>query len=290
MSEQKIAPSTSELTIEQQAEIWATLLEKEKSPSVALMSGAVASGIINPWRIAAWKAARAFKTNDADTIKVKEQTIKLAPREEPVLILGDSGVGKELLANILHGERRGQLVGVNVCAVSPLLFESELFGHTRGAFTGAERERNGLIKQAEGGTLFLDEVGDMPADLQVKLLRTINNRTFRKVGGNTDEQLLCRIVAATHKDLKAMSKLDPPTFRLDLYQRLSVFELKVKPLREKMDDCKLLVNSVAYTRILELVKTVPPEKVLPGNVRQLLNLALRIEVLGVEAITVEDIQ
>jgi transcriptional regulator with PAS, ATPase and Fis domain len=170
---------------------------------------------------------------------------------------------------ILHGIRLGQFVAVNTCAVTDTLFESELFGHVRGSFTGADQERKGLIAQASNGTLFLDEIGDLPLQLQPKLLRVIQQRTYRKVGSNVDEEVKCRIIAATHQDLPAMVKRKE--FRLDLYERLAVFTLRIKPLRERRQDIKLLWPGY------------PPEidgTELAGNVRELLNMKLRKEVLG----------
>lgn len=230
------------------------------------------SGLIPSIPAARWKSAiSAFITNDPATLKVKQQCITLAPRQECVFIRGESGVGKELLANILHGERIGEFVDVNSTAVSPELFESELFGSVRGSYTGSIADRIGYIAQAKHGTLFLDEIGDMPLHLQCKLLRVIQSREYRMVGASKKFPVECRIVAASHRDIENMI-LDGD-FRLDLYQRLAMFELTVKPLRVRKGDIKLFVQD---EQLLEKVSQLK----LHGNIRELLNLKLRWEVLG----------
>lgn len=249
---------------------------------------AIRTGILDVDYILRWRlVCESFKTQDKDMLVMLEHAKLLSERDEPVLICGESGTGKEIVANILHGKRVGtplhrelmddsgnittisNFVAVNTCAVTDTLFESELFGHVRGSFTGAEQDRQGLIAQAANGTLFLDEIGDMDIRLQAKLLRVIQNRIYRKVGSNKDEEVKCRIVAATHQDLPKLIK--ERQFRLDLYERLSVFTLHIKPLRHRKDDVKLLWPE--HTIDLE-------NEPLVGNVRQLLNMKLRKEVLG----------
>jgi len=272
---QKLPPEEQEACI-------ATL---EKKGDTSLINQLILQGIIDPPAVRFHrKACAAFLTQDADTTKLKQKAIRLTQFDEPVLVLGESGTGKELLASILHGERKGYFVPVNVCAVTETLFESELFGHIRGAFTGADKDRDGLIKHAEGGTLFLDEIGDMPVVLQAKLLRVINNRVYRKVGSNVDLPLQCRILAATHRDLPAMVKQG--SFRLDLLERLQVFRLRIKPLRERLCDIELYVgkefNEFLHTFGVDNFK-------FDGNIRQLLNLKRRYDIFGAEEISREDL-
>ncbi len=233
------------------------------------------------------EACNAFVTRDEDTKLVKDRAIILSEREEPVLIYGESGTGKELLARIIHGRRPGQFVAVNVCAVAETLFESEIFGHVKGSFTGAHKDRVGLIEEAEGGTLFLDEIGDMPLTLQAKMLRVLQNRAYRMVGTNDDKRVNCRIVAATHRDLRAM--INDGKFRLDLFERLQVFRLAIKPLRERFRDLELYVGSKFMGECPQLWASNRQNLKLSGNVRQLLNLKLRCDVFGLSALTPEDL-
>lgn len=179
---------------------------------------------------AGMKYLERFITTDPDLIAVKEKVLKLAPIHHPVMILGDSGTGKELIARALHGSRTGRFIGINCAAISENLIESELFGHVKGSFTGAYSDKPGLFAYAVNGTAFLDEIGDLPYGLQAKLLRAIQTKHIRRVGSVEDEEINCRIVCATHKDIQV--KLNE-TFRLDLYYRLSTFVLKLKPLCER---------------------------------------------------------
>lgn len=217
------------------------------------------------------KACDSFLTTDPDTIKVKLKAFKLAPLDHCVLIRGESGTGKELIAQILHGERKGEFVAVNSTAFTDTLFESELFGHTRGSFTGALADRYGLIKQAANGTLFLDEIGDMPPHLQAKLLRIIQTRKYRMVGSDRELPVECRIVAATHQPIEQL--ITNGQFRLDLYHRLATIELKIKPLRDRVGDIKL------FTTNNELLAEINVSK-LTGNVRELLNMKVRWEIFS----------
>lgn len=279
-----IIPQVTKLTPEEQD----NLLRQIKG--TPLEATAVLQGIIDPPHIRNFRYAReAFKTQDKDMLKVLHRSIVLAGRCEPVLILGESGTGKELIAKILHGERNGDFVAVNVCAVTDTLFESELFGHVKGAFTGADKDRDGLIKHAEGGTLFLDEIGDMPLPLQAKILRVIQDQTYRKVGSNLPQPVKCRFVTATHRNLQEM--ISAGTFRLDLFQRLQTFRLTLKPLRNRLEDLPLYVGE-DFTRLLHEMANNDEDPLnrmtFTGNVRQLLALKLRYDVFGRDDITVED--
>jgi len=168
---------------------------------------------------------------------------KVAPTDSTVLVLGESGTGKELVARSIHLQSRrahGPFVPVNVAAIPETLVEAELFGHSRGAFTGATGERAGLIEQSDGGTLFLDEVGDMPLAAQVKLLRVLESNEVRRVGENAARVVDARVVAATHRDLLAEAQAG--RFREDLYYRLNVVQIELPPLRERREDIGLLAS------------------------------------------------
>lgn len=189
------------------------------------------------------KALERFITCDPDLVRVKERVKLLAPVPYPVLIRGDSGTGKELIARALHGNRTGPFVAINCAAISENLIESELFGHVKGSFTGAFNDRAGLLLRARSGTAFLDEIGDLPYALQAKLLRAIQNKVIRRVGSNEDEDIDCRIVAATHVGIESVLNEKPHGFRLDLYYRLSTFILDLKPVRERTrEDFELIVK------------------------------------------------
>jgi len=213
-------------------------------------------------------------------VKVAAKIEQIAPTRATVLIEGESGTGKEVVAHALHdlsGRPGEKFVGVNCAALSSQLLESELFGHEKGAFTGASQRRIGRFEQAHGGTLFLDEIGEIDAQTQVKLLRALSERTIERVGSNTSIQVDVRIIAATNRSLARM--VEEGTFREDLYFRLNVLGVIMPPLRERREDIVLLANSF----LLEFAKeNGRPEKPLteaamssllnygwPGNVREL---------------------
>jgi two-component system NtrC family response regulator len=222
---------------------------------------------------------------------------KVAASEATVLIGGESGTGKELVARAIHSgsERQGgPFVAVNCAAIPRDLLESELFGHARGAFTGAIKERKGKFEQAEGGTLFLDEVGDLPLDLQPKLLRALQEREIEPVGG-APRRIDVRLVAATNRDLEAA--LADGSFREDLYYRLAVIPLHLPPLRERRDDIPLLVRHF-LDKHGEKTPIVCSDATLaaladydwPGNVRELENAVERMLILRRgESIELEDL-
>src|ERR1700681_3823369 len=167
---------------------------------------------------------------------------RVADQTFPVLITGESGTGKELVARAIyqHGPRaQAPFLGLNCAAIPENLLESELFGHEKGAFTGADRRRIGKFEQCNGGTILLDEIGDMPMALQAKILRLLQEQTFERVGGNETIRTDVRVIASTHRDLKARTADEK--FRDDLYYRLSVFTIELPPLRERGDDLPTLV-------------------------------------------------
>ncbi len=220
---------------------------------------------------------------------VRQMMQQVADTEASVLILGESGTGKEVVARNLHyhsRRRSGPFVPVNCGAIPAELLESELFGHEKGAFTGAITSRAGRFELAHGGTLFLDEIGDMPLPMQVKLLRVLQERSFERVGSNKMQSVDVRIIAATHKNLEKM--IEEGTFREDLYYRLNVFPIEMPPLRERVEDIPLLMN--------ELISRMESEKRgsirfnspaimslcrhdWPGNVRELANLVERMAIM-----------
>jgi len=214
---------------------------------------------------------------------------RAATSRATVLLSGESGTGKELVARFIHerSARKGSFVAVNVSALPETLAESELFGHSRGSFTGASSDRAGRFEEAEGGTLFLDEIGEISAPLQVKLLRALQFGQIERVGENATRKLDVRIVAATNKELSRM--VESGTFRRDLYHRLNVIEIRIPPLRERKEDIRLLVDyfiarfserngkrlSGATREAMDALMKRP----FPGNVRELENCIERAVVL-----------
>ncbi|NKX20172.1 sigma-54-dependent Fis family transcriptional regulator [Alteromonadaceae bacterium A_SAG2] len=220
---------------------------------------------------------------------VRRLVEQVAPTDATVLILGESGTGKEVVARNVHflSERKdGPFIPVNCGAIPGELLESELFGHEKGAFTGAISARKGRFELAEGGTLFLDEIGDMPLQMQVKLLRVLQERTFERVGGNKPLQCNVRIIAATHRNLETMISEDK--FREDLYYRLNVFPIDSPALRQRKDDIPLLLqelnsriqgDGVEGVRFTEQAIASLMEHEWAGNVRELSNLVERLTIL-----------
>jgi two-component system nitrogen regulation response regulator GlnG len=205
---------------------------------------------------------------------------RVASRNVGVLIRGESGTGKELVARAIYqfsDRSEKPFLAVNCAAIPDALLESELFGHEKGAFTGADRQRIGRFEQCSGGTLFLDEIGDMPLSLQSKMLRVLQDQVFQRVGGNETIRTDVRIIAATHRDLRTLSEEN--LFRADLYYRLNVFEISLPPLRDRIDDLPLLIETLLAQANQELetnVEHIAPETMTvleryswPGNVREL---------------------
>lgn len=212
--------------------------------------------------------------------KLLELISRVAEYDISVLLQGESGSGKELVAHSIHqasSRKAMYCVTVECSGLSESLFESELFGHEKGAFTGAVNKKKGLVEEADGGTLFLDEIGDVPLSLQVKLLRLIETRTFRRVGGIEQLNADFRLVCATHKNLKEMVKKGE--FREDLYYRISTFPIQLPALRERLDDIPLLVDTILERITGQKIMRVSNEVLaffsqykFPGNVRELRNI------------------
>ena len=226
---------------------------------------------------------------------VLEQVVRVAAADTTVLVHGETGTGKELIAHAIHkaSSRSGQpLIKLNCAAIPFDLLESELFGHERGAFTGAIAQKIGRFELADKGTLFLDEVGDIPLALQPKLLRVLQEQEFERLGSGRTHCVDVRLVAATHRDLELMVKRDQ--FRSDLYYRLNVFPIMLPPLRDRVDDIGLLVEhyvEVFSRRVGKHIENIPDEFVSafksyswPGNIRELQNMIERAVVLSDEGV------
>lgn len=224
---------------------------------------------------------------------------RVAGSDVPVLITGESGVGKELVAQTIHGlskRRRERFVAINCGAVPPTLIENELFGHERGAFTGADQRQPGYFEMADGGSIFLDEITEMPPDLQVKLLRVLEQNKFRRIGGRQEIEIDVRVISATNRD--PFKAIEEHRLREDLYYRLNVFPIQVPPLRERLDDIALLASyflEVLNEKEGKNIATFQPAVLQalqhhpwPGNVRELRNVVNRAYILASsDTITVE---
>ena len=229
--------------------------------------------------------------NSPKMITLLETVAQVAPSEATVLISGGSGTGKELIAGAIHfnsPRKKGPFVKINCAAITETLLESELFGHEKGAFTGADRRKEGRFSQAHGGTLFLDEVGEMSLMMQVKLLRVLQEREFNRVGGESTIQVDVRVIAATNKNL--VDQINEGAFREDLYYRLNVVELEVPPLMERKEDIPLLTQhflEIFAAKNRKEIKGFTPRAMdnlirydWPGNVRELMNAVERGVVLS----------
>jgi DNA-binding NtrC family response regulator len=233
--------------------------------------------------------------------KLMHRLERVADTETSILIAGETGTGKELVAHALHKRsrrRKKPFVAVNCAALPDALLESELFGHKRGAFTDAKTERRGLFLQAHGGTLFFDEIGDIPLSLQPKLLRSLEERSVRPIGGTSEVAFDVRIIAATNRDIE--TAIEEGRFREDLYYRINVIQIDLPPLRERGTDILLLAQhfveqfAVRSNKHIAGISNSASEKLLnytwPGNVRELRNTIERAVVLtGYEKISVDDL-
>lgn len=224
-------------------------------------------------------------------VRLMETVVQVAASEATVMVTGESGTGKELVAAAIHHNsprKAGPFVKVNCAAITETLLESELFGHEKGAFTGADRRKEGRFVQADGGSLFLDEVGEMPVSMQVKLLRVLQERELTRVGGEQTIDVDVRLIVATNRDLAQMVRAG--TFREDLYYRLNVVELKTPPLRDRREDIPLLAahflrgfaekNRKSTDRFSPRAMDLLIRHPWPGNVRELMNTIERAVVLA----------
>ena len=225
---------------------------------------------------------------------------KVAPTEARVLITGSNGTGKEVVAHLIYENSqraKGPMVEVNCAAIPSELIESELFGHMKGSFTGAVKDRAGKFEQADGGTLFLDEIGDMSLSAQTKVLRALQENEITRVGSDKTIKVNVRVIAATNKDLK--KEIEKGNFREDLYHRLNVIPIHVPDLKDRKEDIPLLVNHFIQQICAEQgwkVKSINDEAILalqqhhwPGNIRELRNVIERLIILSADTITAEDV-
>lgn len=233
--------------------------------------------------------------------KIKDTIEKVAPTDARILITGENGVGKELVARWVHeksNRNTGPLVEVNCAAIPTELIESELFGHEKGSFTSAIKQRIGKFEQANGGTLFLDEIGDMSLSAQAKVLRALQEGKITRVGADKDINVDVRVIAATNKDL--LKEVDAKTFRLDLYHRLSVILIHVPSLNDRRDDIPLLVDQfledicsdygISKKTIDEDAIKMLQEYDWTGNIRELRNVVERLVILSAKTITGDDVK
>lgn len=232
------------------------------------------------------KDDESYLTLSPEMILLKQKMLKIAPTPSTVLITGESGSGKEVSARFLHQNSQGAenpFLSINIGGIPESLLESELFGYEKGAFTGAEKVKSGLFEMASGGTLFLDEIGEMPMSLQVKLLRVLQERTIRRLGGVTDIPIRARIIAATNRNLEEEIKKN--RFREDLYYRLNVVQIALLPLRKRPEDILLLSSSLLKKLNKKMgtkIQKISPEAMnwlesynYPGNIRELENILER---------------
>lgn len=244
-----------------------------------MLALAIQNGLISPSETPLQQAYDSFLTVDSKMLEVKRRAGILAARWEPVLITGESGTGKELIAKILHGNRTGRFVAVNITAMVDTLFESELFGHEKGSFTGAHNMRIGKIELADRGTLFIDEVGDLSLPLQAKLLRVLQEGVYQRVGGNEDIRATCRFIFATHCELNSM--VESKMFRLDLYHRIKILSLHLTSLRQRHCDVPALAKLYGIpTDKLETFMQQINIDTLAGNCRELQAMILRYNLFG----------
>lgn len=222
-----------------------------------------------------------FVGSSSAIAKVRHLIEQVASKDATVLILGESGTGKEMVAKAVHehsSRAHGPFVAVNCTAIPAELLESELFGHEKGAFTGAHATRVGRFEQAEGGSLFLDEIGDMPMTMQVKLLRVLQEKIYERVGGNQSHTADVRILAATNCDLEL--KIQQGLFREDLFYRLNVFPVHLPSLQERREDIPALVaNQDSPVQFSDEAMEIMCDHTWPGNIRELSNLLERLAIL-----------
>lgn len=269
---------------------------------VTLRNALDKSTLVNETKVLKKKISKSFDiVGESEAInQVKETIEKVAPTEARVLITGENGTGKELVARWLHeksNRAKGPMVEVNCAAIPSELIESELFGHEKGSFTSAIKQRIGKFEQANGGTLFLDEIGDMSLSAQAKVLRALQENKITRVGGDKEIKVNVRVVAATNKDLKAA--IEENKFREDLYHRLSVILIKVPALRDRKEDIPLLVERFLVDIAAEYgtkPKTISDKAIellqkhdWTGNIRELRNVVERLIIMSGAEITTEDV-
>lgn len=224
-----------------------------------------------------------FITCNQRMTNIVKAASRLSIINTPVVIYGETGTGKEILARIIHGNKFGPFIGINCGGLPEHLLESELFGHVKGSFSGAVSDKQGLFSAASKGTLFIDELGELPLPMQAKLLRVLQEKSVRRVGSTSFEEIDCRIVCATHRNLAEL--VQSGRFREDLYYRLNAIELHTIPLRERVEDIPLIAASLGFTGEVD-------SHTWPGNVRELQNWVSRKSfelMLSAEGINIKDV-
>ncbi len=269
---------------------------------VTLRNALDKGSLVNETRVLKKKVSKAYDiVGESGAIQMVKETIeKVAPTDARVLITGENGTGKELVARQIHeksNRSKGAMVEVNCAAIPSELIESELFGHEKGSFTSAVKQRIGKFEQANEGTLFLDEIGDMSLSAQAKVLRALQENRITRVGGDKDIRVNVRVVAATNKNLK--EAIEENKFREDLYHRISVILIKVPPLRDRSDDIPILVNKFLSDIAAEYgtkTKEIHTEAVQllqkhswTGNIRELRNVVERLVIMSGAEITTDDV-
>ncbi|MCC5927604.1 MAG: sigma-54-dependent Fis family transcriptional regulator [Cyclobacteriaceae bacterium] len=270
---------------------------------ITLKNAMERSNLVSETKVLRKKIARSFDIigQSAAIERVKDTIEKVAPTEARVLITGENGTGKELVARWLHeksGRSAGPLVEVNCAAIPSELIESELFGHEKGSFTSAVKQRIGKFEQAAGGTLFLDEIGDMSLSAQAKVLRALQENKITRVGGDKDIKTDVRVIAATNKNLR--QEIEEKKFREDLYHRIGVILIQVPPLRERTEDIPLLVEHFLEDLANEYGKkknSITAEALehlasmnWTGNIRELRNVTERLVIMSGSEISLEDVK
>lgn len=224
-----------------------------------------------------------FITESPTMLQLKRDIKIVAGEDDPVLLQGETGTGKELLAQALHANRSGAFIPVNCAGLPEHLIESELFGHVKGAFTGANNNRTGMFEAATDGTVFLDEIGELPLMLQSKLLRAIQEKRIKPVGSNEEISINCRVICATNVRLR--DQIPKYKFREDLYWRISTLEFVTLPLRERRKDIPLLVKHFDTENVIDhldmFVSRIDPDRDLKGNVRTIQQMVRRYELLRI---------
>ena len=257
------------------------ILDKFKLPWIIEVNPTDQTGTLVPALSEGEMWLQKFITEDPDTLVMKDYARKMAHAKDEVLIFGETGTGKELIAKSMIGSREGRVLGLNCAGFPEMLIESELFGHVKGSFTDAQRDKQGLMSAATKGVLFLDEIGEMPMSVQAKLLRALQEKRIRKVGALTDEEIDCKFVCATNRNLREMVKAG--TFRRDLYARISTLELDIKPLVNRMCDVIPITRSLerggAFLEKYEK-EVMSGQLDLSLNVRSLQQHVTRFRVLG----------
>jgi len=294
-----IEPTEERVLVRDLASTNGTLLNGVRVPTAELRPGLVLTIGTTRLRVAMDTKADAEIVGESPPMqRMRAEIARLAVVPLPVLVLGETGTGKELVARALHDQsgRRGHFVAVNCGSLPKDLIESEMFGHERGAFTGAETRRKGFFQEADGGTLFLDEIGELPESLQTRLLRVLENGVVRPVGSTRELVVNVRVVAATHVDLERAVMVG--RFRSDLYYRLNASSVRIPPLRARRVDIPLLVQRILADeaalghrcRVSGEAMAALMEHSWPGNVRELKNVLRRAAALGSSVLQPADLR